>query len=135
MEQSVSKLILTVGLPRSGKSTWAQKMGQPIVSPDAIRLSLHGQVFIATAEPLVWAMARLMVASLFEAGHTVVILDACNATQKRRDEWLDPRWFIETVNFTAAKETCIERAKAGREDLIPVIERMAGQIEWPEWHT
>ena len=131
MEQSVSKLILTVGLPRSGKSTWAQKMGQPIVSPDAIRLSLHGQVFIATAEPLVWAMARLMVASLFEAGHTVVILDACNATQKRRDEWLDPRWVIETVNFTATKEKCIERAKAGREDLIPVIERMA-KIEWPE---
>jgi len=35
-------LILTVGLPRSGKSTWAAKKGFPIVSPDAIRLAMHG---------------------------------------------------------------------------------------------
>ena len=29
-------LLATVGLPRSGKSTWAKEQGFPIVSPDAI---------------------------------------------------------------------------------------------------
>jgi predicted kinase len=78
--QAMTKtLIMTVGLPRSGKSTWAIAQGHPVVCPDAIRLALHGQPFIATAEPVVWATAKLMVASLFEAGHGVVILDATNS--------------------------------------------------------
>src|SRR5690554_6874569 len=31
-------LICTVGLPRSGKTTWARKQSYPIVNPDSIRL-------------------------------------------------------------------------------------------------
>ena len=80
-------LIAMVGLPRSGKSTWAKKAGHPIVSPDAIRLALHGQRFISEAEPFVWAIAKAMVRALFLAGHSAVILDATNNTRKRRDEW------------------------------------------------
>jgi len=91
-------LILTVGLPCSGKSTWALQQtrryaspiyGSPIVCPDQIRLALHGQRFVAMAEPFVWAIARTMVISLFGAGHQKVILDACNTTRKRRDDWLE----------------------------------------------
>ncbi len=126
-------LILTVGLPRSGKSTWSQKMGHPIVSPDAIRLALHGQRFVATAEPIVWATAKLMVASLFEAGHSAVIVDACHNTIKRRNEWLDSRWEIKLVSFPADAAPCIARARmTGREDLIPVIERMNVESDWRE---
>lgn len=51
-------LVLMVGLPRSGKSTIARSGRVPIVSPDAIRLALHGQPFIASAEPTVWATAK-----------------------------------------------------------------------------
>ena len=125
-------LILTCGLPRSGKSTWARKMGHPVVCPDAIRLSLHGQQFVATAEPFVWATAKLMVAALFEAGHKAVILDACNITQKRRDEWKDARWRINVITFPASKEVCIKRAhETGYQSIIPVIERMAAEFEPP----
>src|SRR5216683_5886868 len=85
-------LFLTVGLPRSGQSTWARGTNTPIVCPDEIRLALHGQRFIASAEPLVWAIARIMVSALFGAGHPRVILDATNLTKARRDEWLDPGW-------------------------------------------
>ena len=35
-------LIVMVGLPRSGKTTWARKQGYPIVNPDSIRLAFHG---------------------------------------------------------------------------------------------
>jgi predicted kinase len=123
-------LVLCVGLPRSGKSTWARAQGYPIVSPDNLRLALHGQAFIATAEPIVWAAARLMVASLFLSGHKVVILDACNVSRKRRAEWLDKRWrCVYAVKATGADE-CVRRAKeTGREEIIPVIRRMASEFE------
>src|SRR5882672_916000 len=58
-------LICTVGLPRSGKSTWARSQSFPIVCPDAIRIAIHGQRFISEAEPFVWATAKAMVRALF----------------------------------------------------------------------
>lgn len=119
-------LILTVGLPRSGKTTWARKQGEPVVSPDAIRLAVHGRRFYAPTEPFVWWVARLMVAALFEAGHHRVILDACNNRPARRAEWVSPRWKTEFVLFNVPAVECIRRARAERdEEIIPVIERMA----------
>lgn len=45
-------VILTSGLPRSGKTTWALKQSLSIVNRDAIRLALHGQPFIPEAEDI-----------------------------------------------------------------------------------
>lgn len=123
-------LICLVGLPRSGKSTWAKTAGHPIVSPDAIRLAIHGQRFIAEAEPFVWAIAKAMVRSLFLAGHNAVILDATNNTRKRRNEWQSPHWdtLFEVIDTPAA--VCIERAQAeDRQDIVPTIIRMAHEHE------
>jgi len=127
---SNNTLILTVGLPRSGKSTWATGRALPIVNPDSIRLALHGKAFIGLAEPFVWAIAKVMVRALFLAGHKTIILDATNATQKRRDEWKSSQWTREYRVFDTPKAECINRAIAdNREDLVPVIERMAEQYE------
>jgi predicted kinase len=117
------RLILMVGLPRSGKTTYALSTGAPVVSPDAIRLALHGQPFVATAEPFIWATAKLMVASLFEAGHSVVVLDACNITAARRNEWLDLRWQLGFVEMLTQASECYRRAGKGS-PLIDVIARM-----------
>ncbi len=125
-----NRLVLCVGLPRSGKTTWALEQGWPIVNPDSIRLALHGAPFIALAEPFVWAIAKCMVRALFLAGHGVVVLDATNVTKKRRDDWVDysdpPLWHREVKLFRTSEEVCLERAIAtGRGDLLPVIARMA----------
>jgi len=126
----MKKLILTVGLPRAGKSTWARKQGFPIVNPDSIRLALHGQPYIPSMEPYVWAIARTMVESLFLAGHDTVIVDATNITKKRRKAWKSDKWEVYLQPFTLQKEACIQQAiYDGREDLIPVIERMANELE------
>lgn len=123
-------LICTVGLPRSGKSTWARSQAYPIVSPDAIRLAIHGQAFAAEAERFVWATAHAMVRALFLAGHDRVILDATNTTRKRRDEWRSKEWATFFRCFFESVDTCKERAVAdGRQELLPVIERMAAQFE------
>ncbi len=125
-------LILCAGLPRSGKSTWSRQQGHPIVNPDSIRLGLHGKAFEPLAEPMVWAVARLMVRALFLAGHDTVILDATNTTAHRVGEWRSPDWTIRVQFFLTSRRVCIERAAfEGNADLVPVIERMAKQWAHP----
>lgn len=118
---------MLVGLPRSGKSTWAAAEGLPTVCPDAIRLALHGQTYIQEAEPHVWAIARTMVRALFLAGHDRVVLDACNNTMKRRNEWRSPHWRRVFHYIVPDVEECIRRAQ--RKDLFPTIRRMADRHE------
>ena len=119
----MKRLIVTVGLPRAGKSTWARTSGYPIVNPDSIRLALHGQAYLAEAEPMVWVIAQYMVEALFIAGHETVVVDATNLTKKRRTMWA--KYNPEFKIFDTPRETCIRRAaNDNRSDLIPVIKKM-----------
>lgn len=123
-------LLLTVGLPRSGKSTWARSTELPMVNPDSIRLALHGKAFDSAYEDEVWRLARLMVKSLFIAGHSYVILDATNLTEQRRREWDSELWDTGYVEFHTPVEVCTQRAITSNTPyLIPVINRMAAQRE------
>lgn len=123
-------LYLTVGLPRSGKSTWAKEQGWPIVNPDSIRLAIHGQRYNPLLEPYVWAIAATMVRALFLAGHNKVILDATNINEASRKKWKSPDWVSRYVPFTASAVECIYRAKnLNDEYIIPVIERMSREYE------
>jgi predicted kinase len=131
-------LILTIGLPRSGKSTWAMKQGVPVVNPDSVRLALHGQRMLESAEPMVWTMVRYMVDALFIAGHEFVILDATNLTRMSRQVWRDytgEKGIALVYAFSQTKkEECIKRARETNDEyIIPVIERMWNEIELP--HT
>lgn len=132
----MKRLFATVGLPRSGKTTWAQKQSYPIVCPDAIRIALHGQRYFYAAEPFVWAQAELMVRSLFGAGHDVVILDAPNLVNERRKQWLSKEYRTTFVINPTPAEICIERARKADDDyIIPVIEKMNLCIEMPDMNS
>lgn len=125
-----NKLIVMSGLPRSGKSTIAKKLGYPIVNPNAVRLALYAQPYIFSAERMIWTMAYYMVESLFLAGHNTVILDATNLTRKRREEWISDSWIRVFYIVKTSKDICIERAKNGnRYDLVSVIEKMHESYE------
>jgi predicted kinase len=97
---------------------------------------MHGQAFVSSAEGLVWAIAKLMVGSLFLSGHDVVVVDATNTTVKRQEDWND---VAEQVSATimykviyCTPQECRDRAKEGhREFLIPVIDRMSENWEHP----
>lgn len=131
-------LIATCGLPRSGKSTWAQRSSYPVVCPDAIRLALHGQRFASQAEPFVWAIAKVMVRALFGAGHKTVVLDATNTTRVRRDEWRSASWGLFFKEFPATPAECLARIGEDAE-LRAVCERMQAaweplaqdELQWP----
>lgn len=133
-------LIATVGLPRSGKSTWARSQAYPIVNPDSIRLAIHGQRFIAEEEPKVWDTARYMVSALFLAGHSTVIVDATHNTRKRRDAWRSEKWDTVFKVIDTPFHVCIDRAIAENDQyILEQIERMHSEheplgedeIRWP----
>lgn len=128
-------LRIAVGLPRSGKSTWARWCGDPIVCPDAIRLALHGQRFVEELDPKVWEMAYIMARALFLAGHDEVTVDATNTTKKRRLPWIEKFKDIAEIRcnwIDTPKDECLKRAvETDRMDLIPVIEKMSAQFETP----
>jgi len=132
-------LIMTVGLPRSGKSTWARTQRHPIVNGDSIRLALHGQPYVLEAEPMVSCVKHLMVKALLLAGHDTVILDGTHTTQANRDRWLSPDWDRVFITFGGPEmlDVCLERALKtciGRkhvEDLTMSIRRMARGYERP----
>ena len=119
-------LICTVGLPLSGKTTWARDQGFPIVNPDSVRLAIHGLRFEPLTEPLVWAITKIMVRALFTAGHDKVIVDACNTSRKRRDNWQSNDWDTQFVVIDTPRRGCIHRAQEKNdEEIIPSINRMA----------
>jgi len=126
-------LIVTVGLPRSGKTTYCNQVLKPkgfvIVNPDSFRFAIHGQTFVPSAEPFVWAAVYAAVDALRLAGHDVVV-DGTHMTKKRRESW--EQRGAEFHLMGTKKEVCLERAKlTGREDILPVIERMAYECDWP----
>lgn len=87
-----SMLIMNIGLPGSGKSLIAKKLGLSppdfyIVNPDQIRYECFGVTFETTIEPEVWTIACALVKGHFRLGRSVV-LDATNLTQERRRTWI-----------------------------------------------
>ena len=123
------KLILTIGLPRSGKSTWAKSTGLPIVNRDSIRLALYAQPFIPEAEDMVTAIETYMAKALILV-HETVIIDATHIKEEYRKRWTEDDFYdkVEYKIFNTSAKECIRRAKKdGKEYLIPVIKRMNGE--------
>ncbi len=127
------QLVCMLGLPRSGKSTVAGtlsvELGAPVVNRDSIRLALHGQRYVASAELMVKAIAKVMVTSLF-AYHDTVIVDETNIKHSTRAFWRDGDWKTAFLELDTSKELCLARAKSMNDEQIqPVIERMAAEME------
>ena len=141
VQANMNTLIVTVGLPRSGKSTWAlatsKQLHCPIVNPDSVRLAVTGQRFVRAAEPTVWMVVRYMLRALFIAGHKTVILDSTNLTKSQRKVWLDESKngnygdsTVCFVTFDTDPDTCKQRAiESDMEDLLPIIDIMYENFE------
>lgn len=128
------KLIMTVGLPRSGKSTWATAAARllhgTVVTPDAFRVCLHGQAYVKEAEKFVWAAVDLAIRGLFRSGNHTIILDATNLMAHLRAGYVGGDWQCYYKYFDASAAECKRRAlECGQDYLCEVIDRMAERFE------
>lgn len=121
-------LVMMVGLSRSGKSTFCKEnlLHYPIVNQDSIRLALHGKKFDLTYEKEVLHITKVMIKSLFFAGHKIVILDRMNPTIKSRNKWKSELWKRYFIEINTSKEECLRRAEENEEfELIKVINQIS----------
>lgn len=132
-------LLMTIGLPRSGKTAWVKRNLNPedvVVSGDEIRKIVYGQRFWQDGETLMLAISSLFMRMLMEQGKTIIV-DECNVTRKCREPILEMAkrygYYAIGAIFPTPKEECLRRADITNDDIIkPVIERMAANYQAPE---
>ncbi len=102
-----------VGLPRSGKSTWANenalRLNATILSADDIRRAL-GIEWDRKFEPMVWRTFNLMARVLIIRGQNV-IADTTNLTRARR------KWWVEMASDGLIRLEFVEFTDPGDEEL------------------
>lgn len=128
--------ILMVGLPGSGKSTQAEKLGYKIFSSDTYREIITGDVNNQTENDRVFrALYDDLKKCLMEG--TSCILDATNICRKDRRRALEQVKGIDCYKqaFVVCPpySTCKERNKS-RERVVPehVLEKMIRKFEFPQ---
>jgi predicted kinase len=137
------KLKFTIGIARSGKSTYCTRWYQyledgvremlprAIVCADDIRMEVHGERYNRHAEPVVWTIHTYMIRALLRRGHDVII-DGTNTTEDSIQRILQINHDADYVLIDTDVSVCKSRAIAsGQADLIErgVIDRQSQQLE------
>ena len=130
----MKKVTILRGLPRSGKTTLANKLkneeGGTILSRDCFRLAIYGQRFLQQAENFVWGSVMDAFKALILAGNEHIIVDDTNMSHREIENYANPaaelNYEVIIMSMQTDAATCTKRAKAcGQDDLTPVIARMA----------
>jgi predicted kinase len=129
------QIVVLVGLPGSGKSTWAQSRAG-VLSSDAIRALLADDPTNQTIHARVFRVLRNLLKHRLELKRPVTYIDATNLTPLERRPYIKLADLydagIEAVYFDVPAEECIRRNR-GRERIVPedVILAMARKLVPP----
>jgi predicted kinase len=130
------RIVLLVGLPGSGKSTYLKQMGVDGLSSDAIRRWLADDETDQTIHDRVFETLRYLLRQRLSIGRPVTYIDATHLTVAERAPYLGMgRSYgceVEAVFFDVALEICRERNRQ-RHRVVPdaVLERMAARLTPP----
>jgi predicted kinase len=136
--QRLSKgvVVLAVGLPGSGKSSWFKRHNITPLSSDMLRTILFDDPAEQRFQDLVFSNLRSMLKARLIARRPMNYVDATNLTPQERQNWIklakDFGYDVHAVFFDVPLEVCIERHQR-RDRLVPedVMRKMAAKLKAP----
>ena len=130
------RVILAVGLPGSGKSTYLAKLGVHPISSDAIRLQLADDEADQTIHARVFTTVRYLLKQRIEIERPVTYIDATNLTRRDRRPFIalaqKHGCGIEALFFDIPLDVCKAR-NSSRARLVPThaLDQMAAKLVPP----
>ncbi len=131
-------VVLTIGLPGSGKSSWFKRRGVTPLSSDLLRTLLFDNITEQRYQDLVFSTLRSLLRARLIAGMQWNYIDATNLSPKERHGWIKmAREFgyeVHAVFFDVPLEVCMER-NLRRARVVPedVMRRMAAKLRPPSF--
>jgi predicted kinase len=129
-------VVLAIGLPGSGKSSWFKRHNIVPLSSDLVRSLLFDDVREQRFQDLVFSNLRSMLKARLIAKRPMNYVDATNLTPQERQHWIklskDYQYEVHAVFFDVPLEVCIERHER-RDRVVPedVMRRMAAKLKPP----
>jgi predicted kinase len=130
------RIVVLVGLPGSGKSTYLEQMGVSGLASDAIRKLLADDETDQTIHVRVFQTLRYLLEQRLAIGRRVTYIDATNLTPEERGPYLaiGRAWEceVEAVFFDVPLDVCLER-NAQRQRVVPgeALAKMAAKLVPP----
>jgi predicted kinase len=129
-------VILAVGLPGSGKSSWFKRHNITPLSSDMLRSLLFDDPAEQRFQDLIFSNLRSMLKARLIAHRPLNYVDATNLTPQERQNWIklgkDFGYEVQAVFFDVPLEVCIERHQR-RDRLVPedVMRKMSAKLKPP----
>ena len=130
------RIVVLIGLPGSGKSTWLERMGAAGLSSDAIRKLLADDEGDQTIHQRAFQALCYLLVKRLAIGRPVTYIDATNLTAAERAPYIRigkaRGGEVEAVFFDVPLEICRAR-NARRERVVPedALAKMAAKLAPP----
>ncbi len=131
-------MVLAIGLPGSGKSTWFKRRGVTPLSSDLLRTVLFDDITEQRYQHLVFSTLRSILRARMIARMPWNYLDATNLSPKERRTWIHmAREFgyeVHAVFFDVPLDVCLDRNRR-RQRIVPedAMRNMAAKLRPPSF--
>ncbi|HEX3472644.1 MAG TPA: AAA family ATPase, partial [Silvibacterium sp.] len=129
-------VVLTIGLPGSGKTTWFKRRGVTPLSSDMLRSILFDDITEQRYQGLVFSTLRSLLRARLIAKMPWNYVDATNLSPHERRQWIKMAksfgYDVQAVFFDVPLEICLERNRR-RERTVndEVMHKMAERLRPP----
>ena len=131
-------VVLTIGLPGSGKTTWFKRRGVMPLSSDMLRTILFDDITEQRYQGLVFSTLRSLLRARLIAKMPWNYVDATNLSPHERRQWIKMAksfgYDVQAVFFDVPFEVCMERNR--RRDRVvsdEVMQKMAERLRPPNF--